>query len=476
MSRKATTTAVATETRTEARTRTATALAGPVQQAVPKTLRDGRFEVERVLGEGALGRTYLAWDTEGKRRKVAIKELQPGRLKTWKDLELFEREAQTLASLDHRGVPDYIDHFEVTAEDEAPRYYLVQEFIDGQTLEAELADKTVLSEAEVRKLAEEVLSILTYLHTLNPPVIHRDIKPSNLIRRPNGEVVLIDFGAVREVLDASASEEGSTLVGTFGYMPPEQYAGQAFRQTDLFALGATCAHLLTGRAPERLFGDLFHIELPDDVRMSLGFKQWLYRLLEPDLKRRYQTAEAALADLREGFLMRTEGTARSGAKLPEWPGRPPRRRPGFHYRDPSRGISHTFAIWLSVFAAVVTLALPVTAFAVAQPVWALFGVPMMIAATVIAVSRIRSAQDALDLYPRAEYTIGEVTRAFLGDSNDAEASLERRFLEFRYVVDGTYYTGHLTTSHKTLCQLRSGDAIALLIDPDAPDKATVFVG
>jgi hypothetical protein len=456
----------------------AVATPAPASEALPEeapaTLREERYRVERVLGEGALGRTYLATDT-AQGGQVAIKELQPGRLKTWKDLDLFEREAATLRGLRHPGVPRYIDHFELEL-DGVPRYYLVQEFIDGTTLEAELESATVLSEEVVRELAAQVLEILDYLHSLNPPVIHRDIKPANLMRRRDGTLALIDFGAVREVLDASDSEAGSTLVGTFGYMPPEQYAGQAHRQTDLFALGATCAHLLTGVAPERMFGELFHIEIPADVRLSLGMRQWLRRLLEPDLGRRYATAADARLDLREAFLMQTWGSARSGMQLAPWPGRPPRGPAGFHLREASRGQSHLFMIALSIFAAVVTLALPVTAFAVGAPVWALLGIPVALGATTIAGGRIRASQRALQLYPIAEYTIGEVTGAWLGENaSGGGVNLGSRFLQYRYMVDGRYYTGHLATRQKQLRSLRHGDPIALLYDPEQPEAHQVYV-
>ncbi len=443
-------------------------------EGVPAQLGAGRYRVERVLGEGALGRTYAAVEAATGQR-VAIKELQPGRLKTWKDLDLFEREAATLRSLEHPGVPRYVDHFEVEAEG-APRYYLAQELIPGRTLEAELEASSVLTEEAVRAVATEVLEVLVYLHGLTPPVIHRDIKPSNLMRRADGRVVLIDFGAVREVLDASESEAGSTMVGTFGYMPPEQYAGQAYAQTDLFALGATCAHLLTGVSPERLFGELFHIELPEDVRISLGMRQWLRRLLEPEPGRRFGSAAEALAELREGFLMQTHGESRAGVKLAPWPGRPPRPAPGFHFKDAARGQSYMFMIGLSIFAAVVTLALPVASVVVGAPVWALLGGPVALAAALMALARVRASQQALGLYARAEYTVGEVTGAWLGEGTQGGKELWSRSLAYRYYVGGRYYSGQVRTHHRGLRRLGPGDPLGILYDPERPEESMVFVG
>jgi hypothetical protein len=248
-----------------------------------------RFQLLHELGEGAQGNTYLGRDLESN-LFVAIKELAVSRLDDWKSLELFEREQTVLSRLEHPAIPGFVDAIEAE-RDGRPRLFLVQEFVEGETLDAELEHSGHFSPAELRDLAEQLLDVLIYLQSLDPPVIHRDIKPANIIRRPNGEVALVDFGGVQ--FERAEGTGGSTVVGTTGYMPPEQLLGRGSASTDLYALGATLIHLATGHHPGNLPVSRSKLQwrqfssLPDELA---GF---IDRLVEPISDDRFQDAAAA---------------------------------------------------------------------------------------------------------------------------------------------------------------------------------------
>ena len=292
-----------------------------------KALRGGRYALVRKLGEGSQGETYEAMDhgigPEARARAaretpltdkwaryvreqesggevardarlVAIKCFRVGTAKAWKDVELAEREARTLASLDHPRLPRYFEHFE---EDGA--LYLVMEKIEGESLASLRKQRRTMSVAEITRMLEDIGGALRYLHGRAPPVVHRDIKPGNIIRRPDGSFALVDFGAVRDRLRPAG---GSTVVGTFGFMAPEQFQGRASAGSDVYGLGATALTMLTGVEPE----DLPHEGLGIDVGRALprGTPRSLARALEamlaPDPDQRLGSADEAIAILRGG--------------------------------------------------------------------------------------------------------------------------------------------------------------------------------
>ncbi|AUX47187.1 protein kinase [Sorangium cellulosum] len=255
-----------------------------------QALRDGRYVITRALGEGAQGHTLEAVDKRlGK--LVAIKRFQIRGASSWKGVELAEREARVLSSLSHPSLPAYFDHFE---EDGA--LFLVMEKIDGESLGAMRRRRAVLGRDEIVRFLRDASGVLDYLHGRAPPVIHRDIKPNNVIRRPDGSFAIVDFGAVRDRL---RPEGGSTVVGTFGYMAPEQFQGRALAASDVYAVGATAMCLLTGEEPE----NLPHRGLAIDVPAALGGRadprlvKALSAMLEPDPDRR----AARIAPLLEGL-------------------------------------------------------------------------------------------------------------------------------------------------------------------------------
>jgi len=246
---------------------------------VSGTLRSGRYVIIGELGAGSQAETFDAVDKlHG--RGVAIKRFQVRGAKSWKDVELAEREARVLSTLSHPNLPVYVEHFE---EDGA--LYLVMEKIEGETLAALRKRRATLTHADVARFLADADAALTYLHSRVPPIIHRDIKPGNVILRKDGSYAFVDFGSVRDQLKP---EGGSTVVGTFGYMAPEQFQGRALKASDVYAVGATALSLVTGREPE----DLPHRGLGIDVRAALGngAEPWLVRvlsaMLDPDPDKR----------------------------------------------------------------------------------------------------------------------------------------------------------------------------------------------
>jgi tRNA A-37 threonylcarbamoyl transferase component Bud32 len=269
-----------------------------------EALKDGRYSLVGLLGQGAQGQTYDALDLrEG--RAVAIKRFDIRTAKTWKEAELAEREARTLQALSHPGLPRYVDHFE-----EGGSLYLVMDKIEGESLAALRKRGVVFSRDDVVRFFRDAAQILSYLHGRAPPVIHRDLKPNNVIRRPDGSFAFVDFGAVRDKL---RPEGGSTVVGTFGYMAPEQFQGRALPASDVYAIAATALSLLTGKEPE----DLPHRGLALDVRAALGpsaddrLVDDLNRMLDPNPDRRAQTPSLS-EPRRSGARGRSERAPSSG--------------------------------------------------------------------------------------------------------------------------------------------------------------------
>ncbi|NCQ76365.1 MAG: protein kinase, partial [Microcystis aeruginosa W13-13] len=190
---------------------------------------------------------------------------------------LFEREAETLKHLDCRSIPEYIDYFEVQT-DTYQGFALVQSYIEAKSLKEQIENGRKFSEAELQELAKSILGILIYLHGLNPPVIHRDLKPSNILLKDRsghsiGNVYLIDFGSVQTV--AQQEQATLTIVGTYGYMPPEQFGGRTVAASDLYSLGTTLIYLATGIHPADLPQKDGKIQLNNLANLSPAFVHWL---------------------------------------------------------------------------------------------------------------------------------------------------------------------------------------------------------
>jgi eukaryotic-like serine/threonine-protein kinase len=263
---------------------------------------ENRYRILDVLGEGGCGKTYLALD-EDCQTEVAVKVLNLRGMGDWKTLELFEREAKILAQLKHPAIPRYLDFFRTEIDGEET-FCLVQAIAPGRSLVSWVESGYIFNGIELRNIATQILDILIYLQTFTPPIIHRDLKPQNLIWSESGDISLVDFGAVRDTYHLTVTG-GSTIVGTYGYMAPEQFRGQAVLATDLYGLGTTLLYLILGQDPADLpvkqmkidFRNSFAEELRQRGRLLPNFSNWLDGLLEPIPEDRYRNAARALAAL-----------------------------------------------------------------------------------------------------------------------------------------------------------------------------------
>ncbi len=275
------------------------------------SLLRNRFRVMRVLSdEGGFGKTYLAEDVDKLDEACVIKQLAPKAESNWalkKAVELFHKEAQRLQELgEHSQIPTLIAYFE-----EDSYLYLVQQYIDGQNLLRELnarrqkkssrQSNSLYSETEIRQILLDLLPVLRFIHTRG--VIHRDIKPQNIIRRQSSkQLTLIDFGSSKQ-LTAKFQVKMGTSIGSHGYSPIEQIRdGAAYPASDLFSLGATAFHLLTGISPFKLWTEhgyawVSHWQSYVKVPLSEGFVLVLDKLLKKDIHQRYQSADEVIKDL-----------------------------------------------------------------------------------------------------------------------------------------------------------------------------------
>lgn len=206
-----------------------------------------RYEVQDIVGVGGMGAVYRARDKNFTAiRLVAIKEMisqVTDSLIRKNIFQIFEREANILATLRHPAIPRIYDYF--TIKDRA---YLILEFIHGKNLEQVLSEtSTFFPEEQILSWAIELCDVIEYLHSHKPePIIFRDIKPSNIMSSQQGHIALVDFG-IAKVFE---SGQRNTMVGTQGYSPPDQYRGEATPQVDIYAMGATLHHLITLRDPQ----------------------------------------------------------------------------------------------------------------------------------------------------------------------------------------------------------------------------------
>lgn len=259
-----------------------------------------RYAIQKQLAKNAGRRTFLARDLQTQ-ELVVIKLLIFGENFQWDDLKLFQREAQTLQLLSHPAIPHYLDYFDVNTS-LGKGFALVQSYIPTKSLDKWLKSGRRFSEEDVKQLAKALLEILRYLHGQQPPVIHRDIKPSNILlanRSGNniGEVYLVDFGSVQTL----AAKKGSTItvVGTYGYMPPEQFGGRTVPASDLYSLGATLIYLVTGRHPAELPQENLRIQFESSVNLSSELIGWLKGMTQPSLNRRLASAGEAVKALEQ---------------------------------------------------------------------------------------------------------------------------------------------------------------------------------
>ena len=280
----------------------------------PNTVIGNRYRVSRMLGGGGMKMVYLAEDLRLANRRCALAEMVDAISSPDMQLQAvtgFQREADMLAELNHDHIPRIFDRFS-----EQNRHYLVMEYVEGDTLEQELRTAGgKLPEERVIEIALQVLDTLEYLHHREPPVIYRDLKPSNIMIGPSGKVKLIDFGIARHFQPLSSA----TMVGTQGYAPPEQYRGKVETRSDLYALGATMHHALSGRDPttEPPFSFPLLRKLCPDVNPALA--DLVSEALIYDVERRIRDVDEMkhrLLAIREGVATGTIGAQTTGSTAP----------------------------------------------------------------------------------------------------------------------------------------------------------------
>lgn len=276
---------------------------------VGKTLLS-RYVVLKKIGRGGFAYTYLAIDTALPNRPYCVVKLlspqNPSAQKFTIAKKLFEREAKSLYHLgEHDRIPRLYAHF---CQDE--QFYLVQEFIEGTELSAEIKPGQKLSEAETIELLREILEVLKVIHQAN--IIHRDLKPSNIMRRKkDGKLVIIDFGIVKEFnLEQNQPESNTTKIGSSGYMAPEQSLGYPQLASDIYAVGVIGVIALSGLKPKQIKSESKSEEVLWQSKVKLGEKmtEFLNKMMYLDFQRRYQNATEALEALDEIFPQPLSGS------------------------------------------------------------------------------------------------------------------------------------------------------------------------
>lgn len=297
------------------------------------TLLRGRYRAVQTLGQGGFGKTYLAVDEDRLKSRCVIKQFAPqvqGKSME-KAIQLFNQEAVRLDELGgHAQIPALLAYFE-----QGGYLYLVQQFIEGQSLLQQMRQQGAFSERQIREVLSDVLPILRFIH--KNQVIHRDITPANILRRQSDDrIILIDFGVAKQ-LDAEAGAEAGTRIGTEGYSPLEQFrGGKAYPASDLYSLGATCLHLMTQTRPNHLYDPLNglwtwreYLQKEKGVRVSDQISHILDGMLKDLVNDRYQSADEVMRDLNADSFMPTSASIPStpapstAAYLPVRPSAPP---------------------------------------------------------------------------------------------------------------------------------------------------------
>lgn len=263
-----------------------------------KLLLKERYRAIKPIGQGGFGRTFLAIDEDKPSKPpCVIKQFFPlaqGTNNAQKAAELFNQEAVQLDELGkHPQIPELLAYF--TQDNQQ---YLIQQFIDGQTLSQELAQKGAFNETQIRQLLNDLLPILQFVHSHK--VIHRDIKPDNIIRRSSDDkLFLVDFGAAKTTAGTALQKTG-TSIGSPEYVAPEQSRGRAVFSSDIYSLGVTCINLLTKMSPF----DLYDLEEDTWVwrqflvhPVSNSLSSILDKMLENAINKRYQSAAEVIKDL-----------------------------------------------------------------------------------------------------------------------------------------------------------------------------------
>ena len=255
------------------------------------TVIEGKYEILKEIGRGGMSVVYLANDTH-LNRNWAVKEVR--KKGNGKNDEIVVNsllaEANMVKRLDHPALPRIVDII-----DNGSTIYIVMDFIEGESLDKILNEYGAQPEDKVIEWAMQICDVLSYLHSQKPPIIYRDMKPANLMLKPNGNISIIDFGIAREYKEQNLAD--TTVLGTKGYAPPEQYSGQTDPRSDIFALGMTMHHLLTGIDPRN--GEPYAPVRQWNPELSEGIEAIINKCVEPAAENRYQSCAELLVDLQD---------------------------------------------------------------------------------------------------------------------------------------------------------------------------------
>lgn len=256
---------------------------------------DGKYEILREIGHGGMSVVYLAMDTH-LNKQWAVKEIK--KKGSGKNDEIIVNsllaEANLMKRLDHAALPRIVDII-----DNGVTIYVVMDYIEGESLDKILNEYGAQPEELVIGCAMQLCDALAYLHAQKPPIIYRDMKPANIMLKPEGNIKIIDFGIAREYKEQSLAD--TTVLGTKGYAPPEQYSGQTDARSDIFALGMTMHHLLTGIDPRS--GEAYAPVRMWNPELSEGIELIIDKCVEPAPENRYQNCSDLLYDLEHPDLI-----------------------------------------------------------------------------------------------------------------------------------------------------------------------------
>lgn len=256
------------------------------------TIIDGKYEILKQIGQGGMSKVYLAMD-QRLNKQWAVKEIQRHAMDRDNAIKIQSliTEANLMKQLDHPALPRIVDILE-----SRDVIYVIMDYIEGETLSKILKQEGAQPQKQVIKWAKQLCEVLDYLHTRKPPVVYRDMKPSNVMLKPDGNVKLIDFGIAREYKETSL--EDTTSLGTRGYAAPEQFGGkgQTDARTDIYCLGATMYHLVTGKNPSEPPYEMRPIR---DWKPSLsgGLEHIILKCTQSNPEDRYQSCAELLYDL-----------------------------------------------------------------------------------------------------------------------------------------------------------------------------------
>lgn len=256
---------------------------------------DGKYEILRKIGQGGMSVVYLAMDTH-LNKQWAVKEIR--KKGNGKDdvviVNSLLAEANMMKKLDHPSLPRIVDII-----DNGETIFVVMDYIEGESLDKILLEYGPQPEELVIGWAKQLCDVLSYLHSQKPPIIYRDMKPANIMLKPEGNIKIIDFGIAREYKEQSLAD--TTVLGTKGYAPPEQYSGQTDARSDIFALGMTMHHLLIGIDPRG--GEKYVPVRMWNPELSEGIEIIIDKCVQPAAENRYQNCSDLLYDLEHPDLI-----------------------------------------------------------------------------------------------------------------------------------------------------------------------------